>query len=118
MARRPPTDTFTRFTSTSPHASANPSSFTYQAPNPSQTSAPNAGFNVSQGGETPAQRVARLRAAARAQKERLGMSRTDRMLARGRVFADGAHRVVAYGLMGFTGEIFCYGSYAMLDVFG
>jgi hypothetical protein len=74
----------TRFTPTGPHA------FTQAS--------------VASGGETPQQRVARLREAARkAKTEKAAGSAFDRILDRGRIWADRAHRVVAVGLMGATG---------------
>ena len=100
MSRRPPSDNFTRFTSTSPHASSKPSAasnFSYQPPT-------NSPFNAaSRSDETPQEKVARLRAAARAAKVKQSMSLVDRMIDRGRVWADISHRVVTYGLIGFTG---------------
>ncbi|RPB09680.1 hypothetical protein P167DRAFT_547803 [Morchella conica CCBAS932] len=76
----------TRFTATGPHA------FTRAPP----TSGSSGG-----GGETPQQRVARLREAAnRAKMDQVGMF--DRIVDRGRVWADRAHKVVAIGLIGAT----------------
>jgi hypothetical protein len=76
----------TRFTPTGPHA------FTQS--------------HAAGTGETPQQRVARLRdAARRAREEKAAGSVFDRVLDRGRVWADRAHRVAAVGLMGATGML-------------
>jgi hypothetical protein len=108
MSRRPPSDNFTRFTSTSPHASSKPpaaSTFSYQPPTSRNQAPANSPFNAaSRSNETPQEKVARLRAAARAAKVKQSMSLVDRMLDRGRVWADISHRVVTYGLIGFTGK--------------
>src|SRR2546423_7831298 len=107
MSRRPPSDNFTRFTSTSPHASFKPpatSTFSYQPPTPRNEASTNTPFNVAGGsGETPKENVERLRAAARAAKAKQSMSMVDRVIDRGRLWADIGHRVVTYGLIGFTG---------------
>jgi len=74
----------TRFTPTGPHA------FT-RTPIPAATAV----------GETPQQRAARLREAARrARLDRISM--TDKVIARGRVWADKAHRAFALSLIGAT----------------
>jgi hypothetical protein len=78
----------TRFTPTIPHA------FTRSPMPPSGTS--------SSATETPQQRVARLREAARMSKLAQA-SIFDRVIDRGRVWADKAHRVVALGLISATG---------------
>jgi hypothetical protein len=113
----------TRFTPTMPHAgsksssaaSAPGSSHTPSQPrftSPSQRSgAPppsGGGSGGSSGGsgvfgETPEQRVARLRAAHLAAK-RAQVSRLDQMVSGGRRFFDSAHRVTVLGLLGFTGK--------------
>jgi len=107
MSRRPPSDAFTRFTSTTPHASQKPaSSFSYQplSGQPSSRRASPVSFGTSgPDGETPAQKVARLRAAARAAKERAAMSPMDRIIDRGRSIADHLHRITTYGLIGLAG---------------
>lgn len=73
----------TRFTPTGPHA------FT-----PSSGVAP---------GETSQQRVARLRdASRRAKAEQQAGTFADRMIDRGRVWADRAHRITAVGLIAAT----------------
>ena len=107
MSRRPPSDNFTRFTSTSPHASSKPpaaSTFSYQPPTSRNQGPTNSPFNATNlSDETPKEKVARLRAAARAAKAKQSMSLIDRMIDRGRVWADISHRVVTYGLIGLTG---------------
>jgi hypothetical protein len=52
-------------------------------------------------GETPQQRVARLREAARRAKSNQ-ISTVDKIIDRGRVWADKAHRVAAFSLIGAT----------------
>ncbi|TVY34295.1 hypothetical protein LSUB1_G005874 [Lachnellula subtilissima] len=80
----------TRFTSTMPHASAKPSP---SRPQKKGTPGP--------AGETPREKVARLRAAAdRARNEQV--TAIDRFLVRGRVWADRAHKITAVTLMGAT----------------
>ncbi|KAI5852464.1 hypothetical protein DFP73DRAFT_532788 [Morchella snyderi] len=89
----------TRFTATGPHA------FTRAPPISGSGS----------GGETPQQRVARLREAAnRAKMDQVGMF--DRIVDRGRIWADRAHKVVAIGLIGAT--VLCGGItiYAFTDM--
>lgn len=95
---QPPSDTFTRFTATTPPSAAS-------APPSSSSSSKSSAFNVpSRDGETPAQKVARLRAAQRAQKEAAQLSTVDRVVARGRIWADYSHRFFTYGLIAFTGK--------------
>jgi hypothetical protein len=110
MSRRP-TDTFTRFTANSPHAAQSPtfdSRSTGQSPSrPTSQPGPE--------GETPAQKVARLRAAARAQKT-AQLSATDRALARGRIWADRAHRFTAVGLIALTGLSAVVGAYGLVSL--
>ena len=96
---RTPTDA-TRFTPTTPHA-AKP--FYPSASNPGPSAIPRnaVAAAAAPAGETPAQKVKRLREAAnRAREARL--SGFDRTVARGRVWADRAHRITALGLIGFT----------------
>ena len=52
--------------------------------------------------ETPAEKVSRLRDAARRAKG-AKESKADRVIAVGRTWADRAHRFTAYSLIGFTG---------------
>src|SRR2546423_6565180 len=107
MSRHAASEKFTRFTSTSPYAASKPpasSTVSYQPPSPrSQVSTNSSFINGSGSEETPKEKVARLRAAARAAKAKQSMSVLDRMIDRGRVWADIGHRVVTYGLIGFTG---------------
>ena len=101
MSRRPPSDTFTRFTSHNPQSAQNPTSFGYTSP---QTASSAAGLRRPPAGdvETPQQKVARLRALAKAQKESQ-LSGVDKMVAGGRRWADVTHRAAAYTLLGLTG---------------
>ncbi|KAL8883219.1 MAG: hypothetical protein Q9215_008292, partial [Flavoplaca cf. flavocitrina] len=108
----------TRFTATSPHAYSKPASILRSAANtfspsssPSQTSRrpPNAHIPnpppppppQSQQTETPQQKVARIRALRAAQKLN-SMTLWDKIVTRGRNYADTAHRTTVYGLMGAT----------------
>ncbi|KAK5939683.1 hypothetical protein PMZ80_008063 [Knufia obscura] len=113
MSRKPPTDTFTRFTSTTPSfQSQSPPSFTSQPPSsptpqPSQkTTTPN---------ETPRERVARLRAerTARLASE---LSTTDRLLTHGRRLADIAHRGTTYTLLGFSALATIAAAYGLVSL--
>ena len=97
----------TRFTPTTPHASAkhppsppssNVASSSTASPLPNRTM-------PGPPGETPQQKVRRLReAAARARDAKV--SGFDRVLVRGRVWADRAHRFTALSLIGITGLSF------------
>ena len=60
-------------------------------------------------GETPQQKVARLRAAAARAREGK-VTPFDKAVMRGRVWADRAHKVTALGLIGVTGEFAVLGS--------
>ncbi|CAK3817013.1 hypothetical protein SEPMUDRAFT_164801 [Lecanosticta acicola] len=107
---RSPSDA-TRFTSTGPYVSTKPSgSATNFAANPTtappfSAAVPNAANQINFGqapqGETPQQKIARLRAAAAAAK-RGKESTFDKSVRIGRVWADRAHRVTAYSLIGLT----------------
>ncbi|KAG0635149.1 hypothetical protein HOY80DRAFT_471138 [Tuber brumale] len=77
----------TRFTPTGPHAF---------------TRTPMSAAATATVGETPQQRVARLREAARRTKLDQ-ISTVDKIIDRGRVWADKAHRAVAISLIGATG---------------
>ncbi|KAK5047243.1 hypothetical protein LTR84_006765 [Exophiala bonariae] len=104
-SRHAPSDTFTRFTSTQPHAMTRPTASTTSfnasrlttdpRPPPSSTAGP--------AGETPSEKVARLRAANRLAKERGNASGVDRLLHHGRRWADNMHRFTTYALIAFTG---------------
>ncbi|KAM3066903.1 hypothetical protein ACMFMG_007049 [Clarireedia jacksonii] len=84
----------TRFTSTTPHASAKQSlSKMTSAMTPHKQPGPP--------GETPQQRVKRLRAAADRARE-AQISTFDKFLVKGRVWADKAHRFTALSLIGIT----------------
>ncbi|THX48195.1 hypothetical protein D6D08_10089 [Aureobasidium pullulans] len=84
----------TRFTATTPYASAKPpGQFT---PSPVQMG------HAAPSGETPQQKIARLRAAA--SRARTGKESTfDSVVRVGRRWADRAHRLTAYSLIGLTG---------------
>lgn len=109
----------TRFTATSPHAYSKPTaprsatsntisppSATRSQPSTSHPTpgAPTPGTVAPNGAETPKQKVARLRAAHEAAKQRQ-ISRWDTIVVRGRVWADRAHRFTAMGLIGCTGRM-------------
>lgn len=86
----------TRFTSTTPHASAKfiPSASTRPLkPMPPKKAGPP--------GETPQEKVKRLRAAANAARD-AQISTFDKVILRGRVWADRAHRFTALSLIGIT----------------
>jgi hypothetical protein len=98
----------TRFTSTTPHAASKP--FYPHSQNPgAQAIAAKAG--PAPAGETPQQKVMRLRAAAaRAKQQKL--TTFDKAVVKGRVFADRAHRFTALTLIGITGM---HGVYTGMD---
>ena len=108
----------TRFTATSPHAYSKPSPLRSAASNTfSPSSVPRShsfpqtaqpiprlpGSN-NNGMETPAQKVARLRA-ERATLRESQISTWDKVVVRGRVWADRAHRFTAMGLIMATGRL-------------
>ncbi|KAI9837159.1 MAG: hypothetical protein M1837_003120 [Sclerophora amabilis] len=95
----------TRFTATGPHAhSKTSSSSTSAAPPSGRPSAPSPSTSPSiMKGETPQQKVARLKDAARRAKLDQ-ISPVEKVIVRGRVWADRAHRMVAMGLITATGE--------------
>jgi len=83
----------TRFTSTTPHASKPPSAIKPETP--AKVKPPGSA------GETPQEKVRRLRAAAdRARDAKI--SNFDRLIVRGRVWADKIHRFTALTLIGAT----------------
>jgi hypothetical protein len=91
----------TRFTSTTPHA-AKP--LYPQNLGAARAGQPNRVRTPGPVGETPLERVARLReAAARARAHKL--TTFDKVVIRGRVWADRAHRFTALTLIGITGTI-------------
>lgn len=98
----------TRFTSTTPHATSHPGASPAKkaAPFYPHQSNPGNGPRIvaekGPAGETPQQKVARLRAAANRAREGK-MTGFDKAVVRGRVWADRAHRVTALGLIGITG---------------
>ncbi|KAI9744097.1 MAG: hypothetical protein M1818_002249 [Claussenomyces sp. TS43310] len=97
----------TRFTSTTPHASVRPP--------PSAGKMPLRQRNPGPAGETPQQKVARLRAAA-AKAHDADISTLDRFAIRGRVWADRAHRFTALSLIGITGICGVVTVYALGDM--
>ena len=114
MSRRPPSDAFTRFTSNNSHAAQKPTSFAYPLPKASASAAgprPSPGGN----GETPKEKVARLRALARSQKEGQ-LSGVDKAISGGRRWADVAHRVTTYTLLGLTGISAVVGVYSLFSL--
>lgn len=60
-------------------------------------------------GETPQEKVKRLRAAAARAKE-AEISSLDKFLVRGRVWADRAHRITTWSLIAFTGMLLSFAS--------
>ncbi|KAI9729741.1 MAG: hypothetical protein M1834_006692 [Cirrosporium novae-zelandiae] len=91
----------TRFTPTGPHAAHQPSNRPHFAPGPP--------------GETPAQKVARLREARR--KQQLAqVSKFDRIVDRGRIWADRAHRFTALSLIAATGIAGFVTIYSLTDM--
>ncbi|RMD41192.1 hypothetical protein DV735_g3933, partial [Chaetothyriales sp. CBS 134920] len=114
-----PSDSFTRFTPSSPHAAQHPSftatgaAGTYRRT--SRQIEANARGGPAPEGETPAQKVARLRAAARVQRE-AQYTTTDKLLAKGRRWADFAHRTTAYGLIALTGVSAVVGIYSLFSL--
>jgi hypothetical protein len=87
----------TRFTSTTPHATAKPPASALNLPGrsslPQRTPGPP--------GETPQEKVRRLRAAADRARD-AQISTLDKLLVRGRLWADRAHRITALTLIGAT----------------
>lgn len=96
---RSPSDA-TRFTSTGPYVSTKPSSSTsFTSSSPSLGTQIN--FGSAPAGETPQQKIARLRAAAALAKQGKETA-FDKTVRIGRVWADRAHRVTALSLIGLT----------------
>ncbi|KAG9516686.1 hypothetical protein KCV07_g6663, partial [Aureobasidium melanogenum] len=97
----------TRFTATTPYASAKPQGQFTPAPVHMGHAAPS--------GETPQQKIARLRAAAA--RARTGKeSNFDAVVRVGRRWADRAHRVTAYSLIGLTVVCGVTASFAIGDM--
>lgn len=103
MSRRQPKDTFTRFTSNSIHASQKPS----LRPQPNTAAAPS---------ETPQEKVARLRAELRSQREGGQLTFGDRLVAGGRKWADRLHRGATFALLGFTGVTAVVAAYGIISL--
>ena len=128
MSRKPqPHERFTRFTSTSPHATSQPyPSFTSSSntastittdPSSPSFSRPSPTFNhPSPDGETPAQKVARLRSAHLQQKSSTLLTPADRFLARSRIYADFLHRGALYTLIGLTGAGVAITFYSLISI--
>ncbi|OQU95438.1 hypothetical protein CLAIMM_01643 [Cladophialophora immunda] len=62
------------------------------------------------------ERVARLRAAHEAAKSSAGSSPIDRLISSGRIIADRAHRLTAYGLILFSGLAVCVTAYGTISL--
>lgn len=106
----------TRFTAATPHVYANPASA--RPPKPSSTStysslrqsphlaaaAAEPGMAAPQRRETAQEKVARLRAQRIAERE-VQLPLAEKVVMRGRRFADKAHRVVIYTLVGSSGGL-------------
>jgi hypothetical protein len=95
----------TRFTATGPYVS---SKVPYQLPNSvksaqSQQQQSPKPSSSSSSGETPRQKVERLRAQARAAKLSQSTTAFDRIIERGRRVANGAHKVMIYSLITASG---------------
>lgn len=103
MSKRQPTDTFTRFTSNSIHASQKP------APRPQAK-------NAATASETPQEKVARLRAEMHAQRQGGQLSFGDRVVAGGRKWADRLHRTATYAIIGFTGVTAVVAAYGIVSL--
>ena len=107
----------TRFTATSPHAYSKPSPTrsapTYGTPSkksiPRPQKPPPPGMNPNvpppPPNETPQEKVARLRAQRIAARD-AQLSTWERIVVRGRVWADRAHKFTALTLIGLTGKYF------------
>ena len=114
MARSP--SDATRFTATGPYASSS-TSFGSSAPRSSTTtiSGTQIDFGTAPAGETPQQKIQRLRAAATA--ARRGKESTfDTVVRVGRVWADRAHRITATGLIGLTVVAGCVATAGITDM--
>ncbi|KAL9076110.1 MAG: hypothetical protein Q9161_001157 [Pseudevernia consocians] len=128
----------TRFTANSPHAYAKPtpinraSPSTYSAsstprPNPNTRLNPNARtppppIDPKKGargsappGETAAEKVARLRE-ARLREREAQMTTWDRVVIRGRVWADKAHRITVFSIIGFSIVTVAITGFALTDM--
>ena len=111
MARSP--SDATRFTATGPYASSS-NSFSQNGP-PQFGSGSQIDFGSAPSGETPQQKIARLRAAAAAAR-RGQESGFDTAVRIGRVWADRAHRVTAVSLIGLTVVSGCVATAGITDM--
>ncbi len=101
----------TRFTATTPHASskagtgaaAASAGLRFTPPSNTPAGASGGGPKGTPLGETPQQRVQRLRA-AHLRAKAAQMSRFDRVIELGRRFFDSAHKATVIGLVGLTGR--------------
>lgn len=104
----------TRFTPTSPHAYSKPASSSARLSAPQPNARPGPGHSRAPkkapgpvtgapSGETPAEKVARLRA-AHAARRAAEISTFDRIVVRGRAVADAVHRVTVFGIVGLSGK--------------
>lgn len=95
----------TRFTSTTPHASAiPPSAANLQSSSSLQKQQQQRKAGAGPVGETPLEKVKRLRAAADRARD-AQISTFDKLIVRGRVWADFAHRATTLFLIGATGML-------------
>lgn len=95
----------TRFTSTIPHATSKAANAAGPTISPAQNAANAAAKKAGRiPGETPEQRVQRLRLAHQA-AQRAQVSQTDRVIDASRRFLDVAHRWTVGGLVFFTGSL-------------
>ncbi|KAF2458058.1 hypothetical protein BDY21DRAFT_256950, partial [Lineolata rhizophorae] len=105
----------TRFTSTGPYAGSKFAGSQF-AGRSTIVRLPEDGGKVPEG-ETPAQKIARLRAMADKQKMlRNEMSTFDKVILRGRVWADRAHRFTVYCLLGLGGMAVVLGAVSIVDM--
>ncbi|KAH6692297.1 cytochrome oxidase c assembly-domain-containing protein [Plectosphaerella plurivora] len=114
----------TRFTSTTPHASSKQTASTSPAAATSPSSAagsvpggkgPRAGRTLPRSGETPEERVRRLRAAHEAART-AQVSKVDKALGGGRKLFDFAHRFTIASLLGFTALAGIVSVYSVYDM--
>ncbi|PGH05687.1 hypothetical protein GX51_02847 [Blastomyces parvus] len=96
----------TRFTATGPYASSKPSvanSGTPRWAGAGSSSSTVAGSGHGGKQETPKQKVERLRAEARAARYAKAFTPMDRVMSRGRIWADRAHKLTVYTLITASG---------------
>ncbi|OJD23899.1 hypothetical protein ACJ73_04747 [Blastomyces percursus] len=96
----------TRFTATGPYASSKPSVANSGTSRPMGAGSGSSATTGSGSGgkqETPKQKVERLRAQARAARYAKAFTPMDRVMSKGRVWADRAHKVTVYTLITASG---------------